>query len=85
MWDAGWYIAEVIMANQELFSQKRIVELGSGVGLTGIVLYHFCKPEAFYLTDYLDIVLNNCRKNLEISKFLPKKEVIIFFRFRTNQ
>ena len=50
-----------------MFKNKNILELGSGVGLTGIVLKKFCEPNNIYVTDYLDTVLKNNEKNNEIS------------------
>jgi predicted nicotinamide N-methyase len=75
MWEAGYYIAEWILANADLFAGKRILELGSGVGLSGIVLarsfdsnFDTTKlPNAIYMTDYLDVVLRNCVDNMKIN------------------
>jgi predicted nicotinamide N-methyase len=76
MWEAGYYIAEWILANEELFSGKRVLELGSGVGLSAITLarpfdpsYPVDKlPNAIYMTDYSDIVLRNCVDNMRINR-----------------
>lgn len=67
MWPSGWLVAEWILSNPEIFKGRSILELGSGVGLTGVVLEKFVKSKSVYLTDYLDSVLNNCRRNVEIS------------------
>lgn len=67
MWPAGWFLAELILKNKELFKGKNIIDLGSGVGLSGIVLEKFCEPNSVFLTDYNDSVLQNCEKNIEIS------------------
>eukprot|EP01080_Neovahlkampfia_damariscottae_P011893 gene11893-5299_t len=67
MWPAGWYICELILKNREIFKNKNVLELGSGVGLTGIVLRKYCETKNIYMTDYLDTVLKNCEKNNEIN------------------
>lgn len=75
MWDSGYYLAEFAIANASLFSKKKLVELGAGIGLTAIVLHKFCEPlpDAMYMTDYVDVVLNNCVKNMDISEYYLRK------------
>jgi predicted nicotinamide N-methyase len=69
MWEAGYLLGEFILQNPSLFTNKTIVELGSGVGLSGLCLRHV-NPKKVYLTDYMDQVMQNCQENMEISKLL---------------
>ena len=48
-----------------LMSKKMVVELGSGVGLPGIVASRFA--DTVYLTDYIQTVLDNLRYNVQIN------------------
>ncbi|KAL9658506.1 hypothetical protein ABK040_006046 [Willaertia magna] len=63
MWTSGFLLIEFILQNLELFKNKNILELGSGIGLTGIVLYKILKEQergTIMVSDYLDIILENC-------------------------
>jgi predicted nicotinamide N-methyase len=64
---AGFFLAEYMASNKELFNNKRCVELGSGIGLTGAVLMSVAQPSHTILTDYLDSVLANLETNIKIN------------------
>jgi hypothetical protein len=38
MWEAGYFLAEFLVKNPHLVADKSVIELGSGVGLTGLVI-----------------------------------------------
>jgi len=65
-WEAGYLLAEFVTANPELFYDKVCLELGSGVGLTGIVL-SYCNPHSIIFSDYTETVLSNIRENININ------------------
>eukprot|EP01102_Stenamoeba_stenopodia_P019535 TRINITY_DN7409_c0_g1_i7.p1 TRINITY_DN7409_c0_g1~~TRINITY_DN7409_c0_g1_i7.p1 ORF type:complete len:138 (+),score=27.71 TRINITY_DN7409_c0_g1_i7:197-610(+) len=67
MWEAGYLLSEFIIYHPELFDNKRCLELGSGVGLSGIALSLFAKPTSVVFTDYSDPVLDNIEANLLIN------------------
>lgn len=67
-------LADFAAANAELFRDKTCLELGSGVGLTGIVMAKLTSPKQLFLTDYTTEVLNNMKANIAINN-LP--EVIV--------
>lgn len=62
---AGFFLAEFIASNSDIFKDKRVVELGSGIGFTGCVLMKAARPRHTILTDYLDSVLLNLECNVE--------------------
>jgi predicted nicotinamide N-methyase len=68
-WEAGFFLAEVILAHKELFANKRCVELGAGVGLTGIVLSEVALPKSLVLTDCSSTVLRNIVDNARQSSY----------------
>lgn len=67
LWEAGACLAEYFLAYPELVSGKSIVELGSGVGLTGIVAAAR-NARQVHFTDYSDAWLTNMKYNLDINK-----------------
>ncbi|KAL0481169.1 hypothetical protein AKO1_012652 [Acrasis kona] len=70
MWESGYLLGEFILSNPDLFHNKTCIELGSGIGLSGICLLHKNNPKParkVYLTDYQDVVLSNCNENLKIN------------------
>lgn len=73
-WQAGFMLADFVSANSELFDHKRCLELGSGVGLTGIVLAKVAHPERLCLTDYTPEIINNMRINTDMNN-LPDLEI----------
>ena len=44
-----------------------VLELGAGVGITGIALAKWARPAHVAMTDYLANVIDNLNHNLEIS------------------
>ena len=74
-WQAGFMLADFIAANTQLFNDRKCLELGSGVGLTGIALAKLAHPRRLCLTDYTHEVLANMRTNAEING-LPDLEIL---------
>jgi len=67
-WGAAYLLSDFILANKILFSDKHILELGSGTGLAGIALkYMNPKCKKVVLTDYSPKVLNNLKDNIELN------------------
>eukprot|EP00761_Pharyngomonas_kirbyi_P007532 gb/GECH01007542.1/.p1 GENE.gb/GECH01007542.1/~~gb/GECH01007542.1/.p1 ORF type:complete len:446 (+),score=116.21 gb/GECH01007542.1/:1-1338(+) len=70
MWEAGYYLAEVLLEyGGDLCGGRRVLELGSGVGLTGIAVYRAEgePPERMMLSDHRRMVLQNNAQNLELN------------------
>jgi predicted nicotinamide N-methyase len=70
-WTAGFVLAEFVVSNSELFSEKVCLELGSGVGLTGIVALKTTRLRHIILSDSDDKVLQNLTENLIINGIDP--------------
>ncbi|CEG42734.1 Predicted methyltransferase [Plasmopara halstedii] len=72
IWEAGWLLAEYIIAHKSEFKDRKVLELGSGVGFTGMVLACVCHARHIVLTDYAPSVMQNLRYNVELnmSKFI---------------
>lgn len=60
-------LADWALINKEIFSNKNILELGSGVGFTGVTIAKHCSPQSFYLTDCHSRVLNTVCDNIRIN------------------
>ena len=69
LWDGALTLARYVEENASRMEKKRIVELGSGIGLTGLVAATSGTPAAVYLTD-LEHVLSVARDNVERNRHL---------------
>lgn len=54
VWRAAEQLAEFIVENNQIFKDKVVLELGAGVGLSGLVCAQYAKK--VYITDGNDIV-----------------------------
>ncbi|KAJ7305701.1 hypothetical protein JRQ81_010067 [Phrynocephalus forsythii] len=73
-WDAGLYLAEWALQNQAVFSNRNVLELGSGIGLTGIVVCKACRPKAYTFSDHHPSVLQQLSENICLNGLLPVSE-----------
>ncbi|CAK1581750.1 unnamed protein product [Parnassius mnemosyne] len=71
-WEAAIILSDWILGNKELFHNKKVLELGSGVGFTGITLGKFCTPKSVMMTDCHIDVLKVLIENIAIN--FPKFE-----------
>lgn len=71
-WPAGFMLSELALYKPEVFENKRILELGAGVGITGIAIAKWMTVEKLVMTDYLGSVLDNLSYNVEISNIINK-------------
>ncbi len=72
VWEAGLFLAEVCLAMPSgLFADKSVLELGAGIGLTGILLARGLgeqhAPKNVVLTDWAEVVLENIRHNVNVN------------------
>ncbi|XP_014598250.1 PREDICTED: WASH complex subunit 7 [Polistes canadensis] len=68
VWQGALHLAEWSYKNRNQFSGKNILELGCGVGLTGLSIINACSPKQYVFSDchesVLDILCENVRLNL---------------------
>ncbi|XP_029015026.1 protein-lysine N-methyltransferase EEF2KMT isoform X2 [Betta splendens] len=66
-WEAALYLAEWALDHQQVFTDRTVLELGSGVGLTGITICRSSRPKKFVFSDCHSTVLQKLRDNLELN------------------
>ena len=67
LWEAGAALAEYLLVNSELVSGCNVVELGAGVGCTGLVVAGCCDAKSVHMTDYEEMCLENLEHNIRIN------------------
>jgi len=75
VWEAGACLAEFIFHNAHCIRGRRVIELGAGVGLTGLVAAaNFAK--SVHMTDYTNATLENLSYNVSINnKWLKERGI----------
>jgi len=66
-WTASIVLNDWIVLNSHLFKDKRILELGCGIGLTGLVTILECEPTSYVFTDYHDKVISRCQEHVDLN------------------
>lgn len=64
---ASHILAEWCCKELELFQGKKVLELGAGLGLTGLTVVQSCRPSSFVFTDLHEAVLTTLRENVLIN------------------
>ncbi|NXG55810.1 EF2KT methyltransferase, partial [Hemiprocne comata] len=73
-WDAALHLAGWAMEHVELFSNRTVLELGSGMGFTGIAICKTCNPKTYIFSDCHHCVLNQLRGNIRLNGFVLEPE-----------
>ncbi|KAH0561535.1 hypothetical protein KQX54_017508 [Cotesia glomerata] len=76
-WQAAEVLAEWCIENKIFLAGKSIVELGSGVGLTGITVLKTCRPKSYTFTDCHPRVLDLLEENIELNELKKADETIV--------
>ncbi|CAK8696919.1 unnamed protein product [Clavelina lepadiformis] len=63
LWRGSLLMCDYAIHNAEMFRDKNILELGAGVGLTGILLGQYAA--SILCTDFNDGVIEMCKKNMQ--------------------
>ncbi|KAK0085120.1 hypothetical protein PV325_005740 [Microctonus aethiopoides] len=66
-WQAAEALAEWCTANREQIDDKCVLELGSGVGLTGLTVLSTCLPNKYTFTDCHPSVLKLLKENISLN------------------
>ncbi|KAM6905539.1 protein-lysine N-methyltransferase EEF2KMT isoform 2-T2 [Xenentodon cancila] len=66
-WEAALFLAEWALDHQQLFTGRSVLELGSGLGLTGITICRSCTPRRFVFSDCHPAVLQKLRENVQLN------------------
>ncbi|XP_049417452.1 protein-lysine N-methyltransferase EEF2KMT isoform X2 [Epinephelus fuscoguttatus] len=66
-WEAALYLAEWALDHQQAFTGRTVLELGSGVGLTGITICRSCSPNRYIFSDCHHKVLQKLRDNVQLN------------------
>jgi protein-lysine N-methyltransferase EEF2KMT len=68
IWEAGFFLAEYVLAHGDLFTGRSVLELGAGVGITGIIVAKCVRLSRLVMSDYAPKVLLNQRYNTELNE-----------------
>ncbi|XP_052409013.1 protein-lysine N-methyltransferase EEF2KMT [Carassius gibelio] len=63
-WEAALYLSEWALENTHLFKNKTVLELGSGIGLTGIVVCRSSSLTKYIFSDCHQTVLQRLKENI---------------------
>ncbi|TMS15555.1 Protein-lysine N-methyltransferase EEF2KMT [Larimichthys crocea] len=66
-WEAALYLAEWALDHRHTFTGRTVLELGSGVGLTGVTICRSCRLNRFVFSDCHPSVLQKLRNNIQLN------------------
>ncbi|NXU93103.1 EF2KT methyltransferase, partial [Xiphorhynchus elegans] len=69
-WDAALHLAEWAVENPEVFRDRTVLELGSGIGFTGIAICKTCQPKTYIFSDCHHCVLRQLGENIRLNGFV---------------
>ncbi|NXP10774.1 EF2KT methyltransferase, partial [Thinocorus orbignyianus] len=69
-WDAGLQLAQWAIENGTLFHDRTVLELGSGIGFTGIAVCKSCCPKTYVFSDCHPSVLRALVENIRLNGFV---------------
>uniref|UniRef100_H3CRR6 Eukaryotic elongation factor 2 lysine methyltransferase n=2 Tax=Tetraodon nigroviridis TaxID=99883 RepID=H3CRR6_TETNG len=76
-WEAALYLAEWALDHQQTFTNRTVLELGSGVGLTGITICRSCRPSRYIFSDCHSGVLQRLRSNVKLNGLMEETPPLV--------
>ncbi|NXB38205.1 EF2KT methyltransferase, partial [Eulacestoma nigropectus] len=73
-WEAALHLAQWALENSGVFRDRTILELGSGIGFTGIAICKTCQPRTFIFSDCHPRVLRQLGENIRLNGFTPEPD-----------
>ena len=67
LWEASVVLSRYTLKHNQIFENKKIIELGCGCGLLGISILKEIPVEKYTFSDYNTSVLNNLKDNLKLN------------------
>ncbi|XP_048176855.1 protein-lysine N-methyltransferase EEF2KMT isoform X2 [Corvus hawaiiensis] len=71
-WEAALHLAQWALENPGVFRDRTVLELGSGIGFTGIAICKTCQPRTFIFSDCHPRVLRQLGENIQLNGFIPE-------------
>lgn len=65
LWEAGIVLSRYVVNNSQLFKNKRVLELGAGVGIAGMAAKKWTECSSIEMTDYEPQVLESIKRNMD--------------------
>ncbi|KAM6407836.1 protein-lysine N-methyltransferase EEF2KMT [Rhynochetos jubatus] len=69
-WDAALHLTEWAIENSAVFRDRTVLELGSGIGFTGIAVCKTCDPKMYVFSDHHPGVLKQLTENIRLNGFV---------------
>ncbi|NXT72007.1 EF2KT methyltransferase, partial [Chaetops frenatus] len=73
-WEAALHLAQWALQNPGLFRDRTVLELGSGIGFTGIAICKTCQPRTFIFSDCHPRVLRQLGENIQLNGLTPEPD-----------
>ncbi|KOX67357.1 Protein FAM86A [Melipona quadrifasciata] len=74
-WQGSVELSKWCLENKHEFCGKVVLELGCGVGLTGLSIIKMCSPEQYIFTDCHEIVLKMVSENVMLNLLHNEKKI----------
>nr|XP_055237162.1 putative protein N-methyltransferase FAM86B1 isoform X8 [Gorilla gorilla gorilla] len=74
-WEAALYLAEWAIKNPAAFTNRTVLELGSGAGLTGLAICKMYRPLAYIFSDCHSRVLEQLRGNVLLNSLSLEADI----------
>ncbi|XP_054616085.1 protein-lysine N-methyltransferase EEF2KMT isoform X1 [Dunckerocampus dactyliophorus] len=72
-WEAAHYLAEWALDHPQTFAGRKVLELGSGVGFTGVTVCRSCGPSKYVFSDGHSSVLQRLEDNVRLNGLLQEE------------